>query len=166
MRSVRALSRPLAGACVALAVILPGAVLAALAGDGGAGGIRGALAMAMLLTPVLLLSWGLFGLRATFAEFAAGRFFSREAVSGLRRLGRGGTASALAGVAAGPAAQLVLGLGRVELGFSSAQAIQLLLCGLVWLVGSVMERALALEEANAVLSDDNYRLREENAGFV
>jgi hypothetical protein len=167
---LRRLSGRLATAALVLAVILP--LLALwfwLAGDPSAQFARVAgarlthapepwqvgMAAFLALLPSLILSTALLAAWRCFRGFAAGSYLTRDAAAALRRMGiRVGLAAGLGLVMptvlglvltanAGPGQhQLVISLG-------SDQALGVLIGGMVWAIGEVLERAAMLADDHA-----------------
>lgn len=170
------LSRLLAWACLALAVVLPVAALSGLVQTTPVGmliqmGIQlpsGAsleslpiaawqhvLAVCISLLPVGAVAYALLRARQCFVGFVRGETFSLATVRHLRGFAAGLLVSSTGGLVAPTAIVWLLTLyapagGRVlTLSFGSQQLLMLLFSGIVWQMGHAMTRAVELAEDNA-----------------
>ncbi|MES2947727.1 MAG: hypothetical protein V4858_04215 [Pseudomonadota bacterium] len=170
------LSRLLAWACLALAVVLPVAALAGLLQTSSVGmlvqmGIRlpsGAsldslpiaawqhvLAVCTSLLPVVAVAYALLRAGQCFGGFVRGETISLATVRHLRGFAAGLLVSSIAGLLAPTAIAVLLTLyapdgGRtLTLGLGSPQLLMLLFSGIVWQIGHAMTRAVELAEDNA-----------------
>ena len=170
------LSRLLAGACLALAVLLP---VATLIGSLHASpvdrlvqlGIRlpsggdlqslpiaawqHALALVIGLLPVGAVSYALWRACQCFSGFVRGEVFSLATMRHLRGFGAGLLVSSVAGMLAPTGIVLLLTLGSragehvLTFSLDSQQLMMLLFSGIVWQMGHAMTRAVELAEDNA-----------------
>lgn len=166
------LSRVLAAACVALAVLLPVATAIALwllpvqawparFGIPGVAGPAASLAAWQLdvawlagMLPVSCAACGLWHARRCFQGFARGDYFNETVVGSLRGLSVGMLAAAVAGLVAPSIVSLALswnlgpGQRSLAIGFGSNDLLLLLFSAVVWQIATVMRRAVALAREN------------------
>lgn len=113
----------------------------------------GVPALMILAVPVGILSWGLWQLRAFFAEQRSGRVFTPEAARRLRRFAGALLASAilqpLASAALSALVSWSAGYPAVHLGLSSHDLFAILVGGLMLAVAHVIEEGVRLTEENA-----------------
>lgn len=174
--SKHALSRIVAWACLALAVLLPLAALISAAQTSPVGmlvqmGIQlpsGAdleslpiavwqqgLAVCISLLPVGAVAYALWRAHQCFNGFVRGEVFSLTTVRHLRGFAAGLLASSSAGLLAPTAIVWLLTLyapagGRVlTISLGAQQLLMLLFAGIVWQMGHAMTRAVELAEDNA-----------------
>jgi hypothetical protein len=171
IKRIRALSGAMAGLCLFAAVALPAAMLfywfatpaEALLVDARlpyvspaaiGPGIR-LWAGAIALTPVLVLVWGLAQARRCFQAFMAGRFFTIEAIGGLRGFSLALLASALLQPFAGAVLSVLLswsgppGTKALAFNVGSDTLIALLFAGTVAVIAWVMTEAIAIADENS-----------------
>lgn len=167
---LRRLSGRLATAALVLAVALPLLVVWFwLVGDPAAqfervAGVRLAhvpepwqvgVAALLALLPSLVLSAALLAAWRCFRGFASGSYLTREAAAALRRMGfRVGLAAGL-GLVLPTLLGLVLtasaapGQRQLVISLGSDQALGMLVGGMVWAIGEVLERAATLADDHA-----------------
>lgn len=170
------LSRLLALACLALALVLPAAALYGLwaaspqsllaqvgvripAVDGPAAlpmaTWRIALAVVVGMLPVCGMAYGLLRARQCFQGFVRGEVFSLGAVRHLRGFAGGLLASSVAGLLAPTLLSVLLTLGAPAGGHSLAVALgaqhllMLLFAGIVWQIAHAMTRAVEMADDHA-----------------
>jgi len=117
-----------------------------------------AIAAAIAAVPIAIMVWGLWHVRALFAEFAAGRVFTPAAARHLQMFG----ASVLAQAPLGPLTALAFSVGMtmvnppgermLAIAFSINDYFALIVGGVLFAAATVMREAA--------------RIAEENAGFV
>lgn len=170
-RRARKLSSGMAVLCAVIAPLLvfamafywfatPSSVVLANAGlDAGAmreiGYGTRSLACAVSMLPLLVLAWGLMEARRCLLAFAAGRFFSIEAVNGLWRFSLALLVSALLKPVAGAALSVILswnngpGARTLTLSFSSDTLLALVIAGTIAVISWVLSEAVAIAAENA-----------------
>jgi hypothetical protein len=111
--------------------------------------------VAVALLPVALVVYALVSAWRCFRSFARGEYLSLAVVRNLRGFAAGVFWSVVAAFVTNPVLTFLITLGagpdghRVDVSFSSTQALTLLFAGIVWQVAAVMTRAVALAEENA-----------------
>jgi len=167
------LSRALAAACVAVALLLPLGVALALwlmpveallqrLGLPGMGVSGDALqpwqrhaGWLLGMVPASCAACGLWHARRCFLHFARGDYFAEAAIGSLRGFSVGMLAAAVAGIVVPSLASVVLswelGPGRRQLAVavSSNDLLLLLFAAVVWQIAVAMRRAAALAQENA-----------------
>ncbi len=167
---LRRLSGRLASAALVLALILPLLVLWFwLAGDPAGqfervAGVRLAhvpepwqvgVAALLALLPSLVLSTALLAAWRCFRGFARGSYLTREAAAALRRMGLRVALAAGLGLVMPTVLGLVLaanagpGQHQLVISLGSDQALGMLIGGMVWAIGEVLERAAMLADDHA-----------------
>jgi hypothetical protein len=117
-----------------------------------------AITAAVLALPVGLMAWGLWHVRALFAQFAAGHVFTASAARHLQLFGASVLAQAPLGPLISVALTVALTLGNppgermLAVAFSIHDYFALIVGGVLFAAASVMREAA--------------RIAEENAGFV
>jgi hypothetical protein len=117
-----------------------------------------AITAAIIAVPVGAMAWGLWHVRALFAEFAAGRVFSASAARHLQMFGASVLVQAPLGPLISVALTVALTLGNppgermLAIAFSINDYFALIVGGVLFAAASVMREAA--------------RIAEENAGFV
>lgn len=172
LQRIRALSRVMVWACVALITVLPLALVwywastpaAELASQGNlpANAIQLPLqawqrvaAGAVTTVPLVLLLLGLWQAKRCFSEFAQGQVFTAQATGHLRRFAGWVAAAALAAIVAAALTSVLLtlhnppGARHVAIGLSSNHLFTLFFAALVWLMADVIGQGQALAEENA-----------------
>lgn len=167
----RALNSALSAICVLLIATLPAATLLLVIASfdvfsGGLGlspeesaapvsFVQRAGIAAVALVPVALIVYALLAAWRCFRSFARGEYLSLAVVRNLRGFAAGVFWSVVAALVTNPLLTFLITLGagpdghRVNVSFSSTQALTLLFAGIVWQVAAVMTRAVALAEENA-----------------
>lgn len=172
LQRIRALSRVMVWACLALIMLLPLALIwywastsaPELASQGNlpASAIQSPLAWwqrvaagAVTAVPLALLLMGIWQAKRCFSEFAQGQVFTAEATGHLRRFAGWVAAAALAAIVAGALTSVLLtlnhppGARHLAIGLSSNQVFTLFFAALVWLMADVIGQGQALAEENA-----------------
>lgn len=171
LRRIPALSKAMAALCSLTALLLAPGLVAywlmtpadALLRDAGLPGLTGSgigwstriAGIAISAAPLACLIWGLMQARRCFSAFAGGRFFTVDAVYGLRGFAIGLFASALLKPLAGAALSVLLswdaGAGQRALVVSvgSDMLLSLLFAGMVAVITWVMAEARGIADENA-----------------
>lgn len=117
--------------------------------------VQRAAVVAVALVPVAFVVYALVSARRCFRRFARGEYLSLAVVRSLRGFAAGVFWFVVAAFVTNPVLTFLITLGagpdghRVNVSFSSAQALTLLFAGIVWQVAAVMTRAVAVAEENA-----------------
>jgi len=117
--------------------------------------VQRAAIVAVALVPVALIVYALVSAWRCFRSFARGEYLSLAVVRSLRGFAAGVFWSVVAAFVTNPVLTFLITLGagpdghRVNVSFSSTQALTLLFAGIVWQVAAVMTRAVAVAEENA-----------------
>lgn len=164
------LSLVLAWACLALAVVLPLAVLVSLLQTPAAGMLAAlgpsadtlpvaawqqGLAVALGMLPVSATGYALWRAHLCFRGFVRGDVFTLATVRHLRGFAAGLLAASCAGLVVPTAVAWLLTLGApvgsraLSVSVGSQQLLMLLFSGIVWQIGHAMARAVELAEDNA-----------------
>ena len=171
LNRIRLLSLALARGCILLAALLTAGLLfywfsastSSIAADArmpaewltGLGTGRRAAGFAISFVPLACLIVALMSARRCFGAFAAGDFFGRDAVKGLRDFALGLLASALLKPFSAAALSVLLssdapaGQHRLTLGFGSDTILALLAAGIIAVIAWVLAEASALADENA-----------------
>jgi hypothetical protein len=105
--------------------------------------------------PLVLLLMGLWQARKCFLLFAAGKVFTSETVTCLKRFAGWTMASVIAGVPVATAISIVIsltnppGLQQLAVSIGSDQVLLLFFAGMVWLIAGVISQGQVLAEENA-----------------
>jgi hypothetical protein len=105
--------------------------------------------------PLVLLLMGLWQARKCFLLFAAGKVFTSETVTCLKRFAGWTMASVIAGVPVATAISIVIsltnppGLQQLAVSIGSDQVLLLFFAGMVWLIADVISQGQVLAEENA-----------------
>lgn len=184
LASIRAWSRFMRHACWALGLLLVIATAAHWLGLDERGlsvelGLRAVnlapwrrlVGLGLVLTPVLVLAWGLWRLRDAFARFATGDVFSPLATASLRDFAAAATVSAATAMLVTPMLSFILTTGlpggtQTTVAIGSGQLTILLVAGVVWVFANILAAAQGLAEENAALDAERSALADENAQFV
>ncbi len=109
----------------------------------------------LALTPVLLVTLGMFQLGKAFAAVARGEYFEASTIRRLRRFAALMLGSALAGLVLPSVCSLVLSYGAPEgqglfsVGVGSGQVFGLLCAGGTWLFSALLAEARRLQQENS-----------------
>ncbi len=107
------------------------------------------------MVPAGFMVFALLRVRRCFLLFATGRFFEGDTVRALSEFAAGIFWATVSGLLVSSLLSVLLTLGNpsgyrhVAVAFGAGQIFALLLSGLVWLIASVMARAVILAEENA-----------------
>ncbi|KRB26829.1 MULTISPECIES: DUF2975 domain-containing protein [Mesorhizobium] len=171
LNRIRLFSLALARGCILLAALLAAGLVfywfsaspSSIAADAlmppewlaGLGMGRRAAGFAISFVPLACLIVALMSARRCFGAFAAGNFFGRDAVKGLRDFALGLLASALLKPFSAAALSVLLssdapaGQHRLTLGFGSDTILALLAAGIIAVIAWVLAEAAALADENA-----------------
>lgn len=109
----------------------------------------------LTMVPAGFMVCALLHVRRCFVLFADGRFFEAVTVKALGKFAAGFFGATISGLLISPLISVLLTAGNppgyrhLEVAIGSGQLFALLLSGLVWLIASVMARAVVLAEENA-----------------
>ena len=171
LQRIRALSRWMVRACLALILLLPVALVwywattaaadLATQGNLSANAIQLPLqlwqrvaAAVVTAVPLALLLVGIWQAKQCFEQFAQGHVFTAQATVQLRRFAGWVAAAALAAIVAGAVTSVLLtlhnlpGTRQLAVGLSSNHVFTLFFAGLVWLMADVIGQGQALAEEN------------------